>query len=362
MGRKDKVTVQDIADALGVSRTTVSKALNGSAGMPPKTVARILAKAKEMNYKQFAYLPLPEEKEPVSKARGAFALLAHVLPARFHIASALMVSLEQEISRYGYSLTIHILSDEDIRTCSLPSNLYLEAIDALICVELFDEAYSRMLCSLDKPVLFSDAACTLPICRLHADILLMENHQSVRHMLQTVIQDTGITRLGFLGDYTHCLSFRERYEGFLAALSAEGLPLLEDCCITDPDCYFMTEGWLSKRLLQQTVFPQLFFCANDLIALQTMSALHDMGMEIPKDIMICGFDDTLAVNSVSPSLTTVRTPSTELGIMAAQLLLRRIENPQVPPSTTYLNTSVQFRQSTRRLPPNDSCQPEAFVS
>ena len=149
---KDKVTIQDIADALHLSRTTVSKALNGAPNMPAKTISAVWNKAKEMNYKQFAYLQpqnISGNTVPPKKG-GTFALLANFIPEHFHIASAIMASLESEISSYGYSLTIHMINTGDIRSLQLPLNFKLEQVDAILGIEIFDKEYSKMLCALGK--------------------------------------------------------------------------------------------------------------------------------------------------------------------------------------------------------------------
>lgn len=346
---KDKATMQDIADSLGLSRTTVSKVLNGSPNMPSKTIAQVLKKAKEMNYKQFSYLQAVQELECNSSTYrgGSFALLVNIIPEHFHIASAIMASLEQEISKYGYSLTIHMITPQDIHAMTLPLNFKLDQVDAILGIELFDKDFSGMLCSLGKPVLFFDSFynpyTTLP----SANIVLMENRHSVFQMLDSVLEANPISQTGFIGDYNHCISFHERYEGYRAALLAHGLPYTQEYCITEDDSFFQDSDWLLTQLMQMQELPKLFCCANDLLAWKVIGALKQMHLSVPKDILICGFDDTLILNSIDSTLTTVATPSKEMGIMAARILLDRIENPSLPITTIYLNTQVQIRQSTK---------------
>jgi len=348
---KEKVTVQDIADALGFSRTTVSKVLNGAPNMPEKTINKVLGKAKEMNYKQFSYLH-HMENHAAPKKGGTFALLANFLPERFHIASSIIASLEQEISGYGYSLTIHMLTPDDIRSLRLPQNFKPDQIDAILGIEIFDEGYSRMLCELEKPVLFFDCFYNSRKDPLNVNILLMESRNATFRMLDSVLSSTDIQHMGFIGDYNHCISFHERYEGYRNALFSHNLPYEECYCITQDDSLFQKPDFLECQLKQMKQFPEMFCCANDLLAWRTISALNSMKLEVPKDILICGFDDTLILNSLNSTLTTVTTPSIEMGVMAARILLDRVENPKLPPITVYLNSRVQLRQST--IPPKKS--------
>ncbi len=344
---KEKVTIQDIADELGFSRTTVSKVLNKAPNMPAKTIDAVIRKAKEMNYKQFSYLQDLDEKTPSPKG-GSFALLANFLPEHFHIASSIMASLEHEISGYGYSLTIHMLSPKDMQAMRLPQNFKLEQTDAILGIELFDEEYSRMLCELGKPVLFFDSYYNRKKEPLKANILLMESKNNTFRMLDTVLSSTGISHTGFIGDYNHCISFHERYEGYRSALSSHNLPYEECYCITQNDALFQKPDFLELQLKQMKQLPELFCCANDLLAWKTISALRLMQLEVPRDILICGFDDTLILNSLNSTLTTVTTPSKEMGIMAARILLDRVENPKLPATTIYLNSTVQIRESTNK--------------
>lgn len=350
---KDKVTVQDIADALHLSRTTVSKVLNGAPNMPEKTVSTVLNKAKEMNYKQFAYFQaaqnISENKIPPKKG-GTFALLANFFPEHFHIASAIMASLKSEINTYGYSLTIHMINNEDIRSLQLPLNFDPDQIDAILGIELFNEAYSRMLCSLGKPVLFFDSYYHPGSDPLPANILLMESKNSTFRMLHQVISRENIKRIGFIGDYNHCISFHERYEGYRDALRFHGLPCEEACCITQNDSHFQNPDFLKIALCRLPALPDMFCCANDLLAWKTISALRTLDKKVPDDILISGFDDTPVLNSLDSELTTVTTPSREMGVTAARILLDRVGNPSLAPMTAYLSSEVQIRSSTGRKP------------
>lgn len=342
---KEKVTIQDIADALGLSRTTVSKVLNKAPNMPVKTINSVLKKAKEMNYKHFSYLQ-DMDMAINNKKGGTFALLANFLPERFHIASSIMASLEHEISKYGYSLTIHMINPSDIQSLRLPQNFKPEQIDAILGIEIFDESYSRMLCQLGKPVLFFDSYYNPQKEPLDANILLMESQNSTYRMLSNVFSSSQIKHTGFIGDFNHCISFRERYHGYLHALHSYHMPYEESYCITMDDALFQQTDFIEVQLKKMKSLPELFFCANDLLAWKTISALKTMNLEVPKDIKICGFDDTLVLNSIHSTLTTVTTPSIEMGVMAARILLDRIENKELPITTIYIDSEVQIREST----------------
>lgn len=343
---KDRTTIQDIADALGLSRTTVSKALNGAPHMPEKTVNNVLQMAKKLNYKQFSYLNKEEANKEVFSKGGTFALFANYIPEQFHIATSIMASLEQEMRKYGYSLTVYMLNPDDIHSLRLPPNFRLDETDAVLCIELFNQKYSEMVCSLGKPVVFFDSYYAPETDPLNANIILMESRHSTFRMINSIVSKYSLKNVGFIGDIYHCVSFHERYEGFLDALKSNNIDYDPSYCVIDNDLRFHETNFLAESLEKMPRLPDLFFCANDLLAGKIITVLTRMGIHISRDLLICGFDDTLSLNPINSTLTTVRTPSWDMGILATKLLINQLADPNIPPTTAYLNGHIQMRSST----------------
>ena len=105
--------------------------------------------------------------------------------------------------------------------------------------------------------------------------------------------------------------------------------------------------WLIAQLDQMHQIPDAFVCANDYLAIHLMNALKKKGLAIPGDVMVTGFDGTSQSALVEPQLTTVQIPSIELGRMAADILLNRIHNPDLPYNWTRVRTTPVWRGSTR---------------
>lgn len=349
-----KITVQQIADELGLSRTTVSKVLNHAEGISEKTVSRVLKKARELQYKSFADNSFADNTpsgntlsgDSNTMPRGNISLLAHVLPDNFHMASALMLSLEQALGQAGFSLTLHTVSDQNIVSCTLPNSFYIDNTEAVICLELFDRSYSEMLCSLGKPVLFSDIYSDFRQGDINADVIMMENRNRVFHMIDEIIKKNSLTSVGFVGDPGHCLSFRERYCGFLTAAEANHMPAAEKYSITGEDTLFSDDNWLLEQL-KAVRQPDLFFCANDILATRLLSCLSRLNRSVPKDVLLCGFDGTPALSAVNPGLTTIVTPGREMGIVMAGLLALKIKNPGLPNTYIRMDTRIRYGASTR---------------
>lgn len=341
---KEKVTIQQIADALGISRNTASKALNDTEGIPEETRARVIKKAIELKYKQFAYL---ETDGLLPKKTGNIALLTTNMPNTSHFGSQLISGLERRISTEGYNLSIHIVRDDERGEQALPVNFDASGVDGIVCIELFDPAYSRLLTELGIPVIFIDCAADAFYPDFGADILLMENEHSTYAMTRDLLAD-GLTEIGFVGDYNHCKSFRERWIGCERALSDAGLELSREQSILDEDRFFVFEtGWMERRLERIGQLPQAFVCANDFIAVRLMRALKNIGVSIPGDIRVCGFDDSSESRIVEPHLTTVHIYSSDMGVKAGDMLLSRIRYPQQPYQVTHVYTKPIARESTQ---------------
>ena len=339
---KEKVTIQHIADALGISRNTASKALNGNEGIPDETRSKVIRKAIELKYKQFAYM---ESDGLLPRKTGNIALLTTNMPDSSHFGSPVISGLEKRISAEGYNLSIHIVREDERDALRLPNNFDVSAVDGIVCIELFDREYSELLNNLNIPVIFVDCASDIDFSSFEADILLMENEHSVYQLTRSLL-DNGYDRIGFVGDYRHCKSFGERWMGYNRALLEAGLSMSPSFSILDEDRFFLFENdWMEQRLKQLDELPDAFVCANDFIAIRLMKALKSSGLSIPDDIGVTGFDNASASKIVEPHLTTVHIYSSDMGIKAAEMLLSRIRYPEQPYQVVHVQTRPMLRES-----------------
>ncbi|MEK5469795.1 LacI family DNA-binding transcriptional regulator [Paenibacillus sp. FSL R7-0210] len=344
--KKAKVTIQDIADALGISRNTASKALNGAESIPPETREKVINKAVELKYKQFSYL---EAAGSASENQGNIALLTSNLPNSSHFGSQLLSGLEKRISTEGYTLSIYFVRENDINGMTLPGNFEPANVDGIICIEMFSKEYSGLVTALGIPTIFIDCASDIIYPELKADLMLMENEHSVCSMTRKLM-DQGVQSFGFVGDYNHCRSFNERWIGFNRALSAAGIPLNPELCIVGQDRDYMLEAdWMDQQLDALDEWPSAFICANDFIAIRVMKSLKNRGIKVPEQVAVCGFDDASESRIIEPHLTTVHIYSGHMGIVSAEMLLSRIKDPAKPYQVTHVATDVVFRDSTPAL-------------
>ncbi len=341
---KKRVTMQDIADTCGLSRNTVSKVFNQRGSVKDSTRELVLETAQALGY----YVPNLSAASFSEPSGSSIALLTGNMPVNYHFAAYLFTSFTDQVSRAGYTLKIFEITAEEMQEKRLPLHFITQETAGIICIELFDADYLEMLCGLGIPTVSIDSTTDALSEIMHCDFVAMENIAGstslVRHLT-----DQGIKEIGFVGDIKHCGSFYERWLGYIGGLDDAGLSLNKDCCILEKDNLpYGDPDWLLQELNKLSVFPEAFICANDYIALNLMTALKKKGLAIPDDVLIAGFDGIPQTAITDPPLTTVNIPGEYISNLTADMLIKRIKNPQLPFIWTRVKTTPEFRKSTEK--------------
>ena len=344
-----KVTIQDIADALGISRNTVSKAINNSEGLADATRERILQKAVEMGYKQFSYFSAVSFFSALADAQGKaspgfqgeIALLTTTFLTQSHFASTMLDKFQREMSQLGYTMNTHRVTEKNLREMSLPLTFQRERVSAILCIEMFNFAYDEMICGLGIPTLFVDGPARLQGRLLPADQLYMDNGTEITRFVNEMLRQ-GKKRIGFIGDYQHCQSFFERYAAFRFAMLTAGVPVDERYCFRTNRLELEDVEALAN--LEQ--LPDLFLCANDFVAGDLIRALYSIGKNVPQDVCVLGFDDAPESRISRPALSTVHIHTQVMAFSAVQLLVSRMKEPSLDYRTIHTQTDLILREST----------------
>ncbi len=347
-----KVTIQDIADALHLSRNTVSKAINNSAGLADSTRELIIRKAVEMGYKQFSYVKdvldasaSAGESYPdrlsVPKEIALFTSSVHKVNGS-HFASLMLDKFSQEIQQMGFSLVSYRVLGENIEKMTLPMTFRKENTCAVMCIEIFDRAYSDMICGLGLPTLFIDCPPVIAGKGVDADVLLMDNTSGITGFIADMAAK-GVRRFGFIGDHLHCQSFYERYLAFRTGMMNAGLPVNEKdiLCMPDSDLEGMANAFESME-----DYPEVFICANDFVAIDAMLIFRGMGKNIPEDAAFLGFDDSQESRVFAPPLSTVHIHTQAMAFAAVQMLVSRIGEPKMENRVMHVSSDLICRAST----------------
>jgi len=337
---KKAVTIQDIADALGMSRNTVSKALNGK-HVPVKTRNAIISAAIEMGYKGYKLAATSE------KAIGykRFVILSTRLLMNITFFIAVLRGIEESLMDYDVDLVQFSITNPASFT-KFKRYLADAKVDGIICMEFFEPDYIMQLVDQGIPLVFFDFPLLESAPRGSYDIILPESSAAVKHYCMQLIREEGCQTFGFVGDYRHCHSFYERFVGMREALFLSGLPVdLRYSILQDDAIGYTTEG-LSQMLDQLPELPDCFVAANDSIAIKLMAALKSKRIHIPKDVKVVGFDNNPRAKSVNPQLTSFNVDKIALGKKITSLLQDRVANPSQANQIIYITSKVIVRGST----------------
>ncbi|HAX73145.1 MAG TPA: hypothetical protein DCY20_06440 [Firmicutes bacterium] len=341
---KKKVTIQDVANELGMSRNTVSKALNGQK-VPEKTRQIILNKAIVMGYKGIS---LTATNVNILKNKIHILIVTNKPLANLSFFMATVKGMEQYTEGKDVTLFQYMILDSS--TMSHDSfNQYLSTnqISGIIGIEIFNDDIIQMILKTELPVTFIDCHRFINQFSGAFDVILMDNFYGIYELVQRLILNQ-TTKFGFIGDFTHCRGFYERFIGLKETLSNNGLTYNASYSITEPDyCPYGQVGWMLEQIQKLPDLPQAFVCANDSIAITVIHVLNQLNISIPNEIQVIGFDNISESEHIVPSLTTIHTPKEQLGQEAIQSVINRILTPGIPSRISYIRTSTLIRNSTK---------------
>lgn len=334
-------TIQDIANALQLSRNTVSKALNGKY-VPPKTRNAVLNAAIEMGYKSYGTVATAD----MSFAHKKVMVLSSRLLLNINYYVHVMRGIESALTDYDIELIQFTLSPNSSFD-RLRSYLENYRVDGIICIELFDAEKVRQLLETDYPVVFLDMPMPDREYSGNYDLILPENFDAIRNFCMRATEKTGVRTYGFVGDYTHCRSFYERFLGMKEAMFLSGLDTDLSYSVSEKDTFpYANVKELCKRISLLPALPDCFIAANDTIAIALADALKMLGKRVPEDVKVTGFDNINESKLHNPPITTFNVDKVGLGKKLITILLERMNDPLQRSRTIYIKSKLVIRSST----------------
>ncbi|MEZ0537171.1 LacI family DNA-binding transcriptional regulator [Caldicellulosiruptoraceae bacterium PP1] len=339
-----KVTINEIAASLKLSRNTVSKVLNNTGTVSDDTAVKVIRKAIELGYTKLDPELLKKIKNLKEEKTKNIAVLAHKYYTEFW--SRIINGISFELNKNQYTLSYTYISREDEEELNIPINILNHNVDGIIVVSVFKRDYMQKLIDTGLPIVYLDAPVEDDTSTLKGDIVLVEGQDSTYKITKHLI-DNGCKKIGFIGDITYCKTIYERWLGFKNALIDNNLPVLDEICFThSSENRFYSEHEVFNALATIKKMPDAIVCANDGIALNVIRYLKDHDIRVPEDIAVTGFDDTKEAVLIEPNITTVHVYNEEIGRRSAEELLKRIENPKRVYSTIRISTDIKIRESS----------------
>ena len=335
-------TIYDIADRARVSIATVSRVLNGHPRVSEVTRRRVFSVAEDLGYEPHA--------SAQSLARKNTQLIAAIVPMMTsYFFMEVLRGLQDQLDASDYDLLVYASRTLDKVDGQLGRAVQRGRSDGLVLVStpITEERVKRLKASR-QPVVLVDSSHEA------FDSISVDNRRGGKVAVQHLIE-RGHERIGLVLPVEDSVPAAERWAGYQDALAESGIELDERYVITaDWDHgqhgYTRYAGYLgTQRLLSRfegtpTARPTALFVAADVMALGALRALREAGLDVPGDMEVVGFDDVVA--SAYVGLTTLRQPMVEMGRMATEKLLRRLDAPEMEPSHTVFAPELVVRETT----------------
>jgi len=331
------VTLKQIAEALGVSAMTVSRALNNRSNVEESTRERILEKAEEMGY-----TPNHVAKSLVSRKTYTIGV---VIPQISHVFFSQVISGIEEVAyKFNYQLLLTNSAENYEREKKSIEALKSKRVDGILisCAENSrDFKYYKQIVDSGLPLVFFDRC----VKNIGASCVSVNDIESSKAITEHLIEH-GYKKIAHLAGSRQVSVGVDRLKGFKSALKKHKIPVNEKWII---ESGFREDGGydaMSKILdMPKDQWPRAVVAVNDPAAFGAVKAINDRSLSIPKDIALVGYSDDIRSDLISPPLTTVKQPATELGKLAAEKLIRIIENDSEPVEEIELKTSLIIRKS-----------------
>lgn len=329
------VTLADIARAAGTSASTASRALSGRGYVSAAARARLLAAADRLGYVQNA--SARTLKQRTSRVVG---VVVSDLGNQFY--ARLAAGIEQTLREADFQMVLLGDNSESAEEMAGARTFLAMRAPGVIMTPVGSEATELLVGHGIAVVEVDRRLATVP-----CDAVVIDNERGARDATAHLLA-LGHERVGLLVADTDWTSDVGRLKGYLDAHDEAGVAIDDRLVVRVP--FHAPDAEQRIEALLDGGAPTAIFAANNLLAEQAWHVLRRRGLRLPDDVSLVGFDDVLWMEMVDPALTVVQQPTVELGVCAARLLLRRVEDPECPPAVECLEPTLIIRGSTAAPP------------
>lgn len=327
--------MQDIADALGLTKVSVSKAINGQEGIGPETRERILKKATELGY----------ESKKTAASSNVGRRFAVIVPKRFFLETdsfytEIFYYLNKFCLKEGMQIFSIVLNVNEEKNLIFPEILQTSSFDGVFLLGELHADYLAMLAAHPLRIVAVDFYSNL----LETDFVLTDNFFLGFRATQYLIQH-GHKRIGFVGDYFQTNSIMDRFFGYRKALLCAQISPREEWHLinNDENNLYCMEIALPKEL------PTAFVCHCDMSAYYLMDTLRRNGLQVPENVSIVSFDNTKLSQNTSPLLTSYDINRKNIAETAFQCMMNRCLNASRGTNRHFVGNDLVIRDSVRSL-------------
>lgn len=333
----NRVTAEKVAELLGISAMTVSRAMNNRSNVAKETRERILETAKRLGYS-----PNHIAKSLVLRKTHTIGVVVPEITHSFFPEA--IRGIEEVTYNVGYHLILSHSAEDAARERDAIRTLESKRVDGIListAQSVTDYEGYRRLIQLGLPLVFFDRC----VQGIGASCVSIDDEESARHITRHLI-DHGYHRIAHLSGPPRVSIGMARLNGFRAALAEMNIPCPDELVVESG--FHEAGGYSAMKIilsLPETKWPEAVVAVNDPAAFGAMKAIQEQGLSIPEDIAIVGFSDDIRAGLMPTPLTTVRQPAYEVGKRAAQKLLDLIEGRSHRVDEIIVSTEQVIRRS-----------------
>ncbi|MEL6587528.1 MAG: LacI family DNA-binding transcriptional regulator [Pseudomonadota bacterium] len=330
-----RVTASDVARAAGVSQPTVSRVFSSAATVSPDKAKRVRQVAEELGY-------IPNLVARSLNSGQSFRIGVVLAYLENSFFGDMLQRLSKALNAQGYSVTVYFSGNSPEEVDGIVGDLLADQVDGIVIasVSLSNALVSRVQ-NASIPCVLLNRGQTDP----HATMVTAANQDGARMATQFLI-DGGHRRIAHIAGWQQSLNGRDRQAGFLAAMDQAGLTPI--ACI---DCHFRRQVAMdeTRALFAQDITPDALFVATDHMAFGVLEVLRqELGLRVPDDVSVVGYDDAPMAAWGTFDLTTVRQPLRRMIEQTVALLLERIQGGDPAPQKVEIPGELILRGSAKR--------------
>ena len=334
------IRIKDIADKAGVSSSTVSRVINHPDNVRFETTLKVQRAMSELGIEyDLVNTPTKEKEKQLSDNRSKLIIFNHPVTGN-QFFNEIYRGIEASASAHGMSVLSYAGS---INNFTLPS--FLSILDTANIIGVISA------CNIDTPILNAITAKVpfVACCEYNTEVpntyVGVDDRKAAKEATEYIIS-TGHRKIAFLNSSKRFRYSNHRYEGFCEALSDAGISIPNSWNLNISSLEYDTAHAAIMPILNSETIPNAIFSVSDIYAVAAINAARSLGLKVPRDLVVVGFDDVDAAKMSNPSLTTVSMPRYQIGYSSAEMLYERISNPNEPIRNVLLNTVLIIRESS----------------
>ncbi len=336
--RNHQITIKDLAKQLGISPSTVSRALKDHPDISEHTKTKVKALAEELKYKPNAIaLSLQSSKSNI---------IGIIVPQIVHhFFSSVISGIEEYATNKAYNIVITQSNEVIEKEIKNAQTLVSSRVDGIIVSRTKhtnDFKHFQNIIDRDIPIVFFDRTCH----GLKTDKVVIDDYRAAYEATEYLIK-TGCKKIAHFSGPEILKISAKRMWGFRDALKKNNIPIDEDLIIKADN--FEDAKKITAKLISDNNIPDGIFTVNDMTAAGAINILKNNNIRIPEDVSIIGFTNGPISTITDPPLTTVEQNGFEMGQKSAELLINRIEEISSECITEIIPTKLIIRSSTKSL-------------